>query len=362
LTDKGVKKAGLVDKIIKLLEKEKLEFEAYTNITGEPTIPSVRKASEFVREGKYDLVIGLGGGTCMDTSKIVSYLATNIGDISDYARFPEEPPSKKFVQKPLPHITIATTAGTGAEFGGGGVIIKPGIIKGGAGGQIPPDVVIVDPAMTLTCPPRQTAATGMDGLNHMIQYALGKTSLPLTDALIFKGITLYYNNLRTAFFNGKDIRARWKISLAAMLWGWIPRFLAGTRYGMTANVSEMIGPIYGIPHGVACAVALPYTMGFALPASIDRLALVDEAFGEDILGRPLREVAFRSIELVAKLVKDLELPTSLKELNVPREDIPKLVDCIMTKFKRGATGRRPLTKENVTELFNRMWEGKLDSS
>lgn len=219
-------------------------------------------------------------------------------------------------------------------------------------------VAIVDPAMTVTCPPRVTAATGIDGLNHMTMHALTKTPLPLADALGIRGIQLYADNLRTATYNGEDIRARWNLSLASMLWGFMGCWGTG-RSSKNAAIANFVGAKYHISHGNIISAILPYCMEFSLPASVNRLALIAaEGFGEDLRGLSMREAAFRSVEDVAGLIRDLGLRTCLKEWNIPKEDIPELVDYFQTKCTR-CTDRRPFTKENVTELFNRMWEGKI---
>ena len=366
ISDVGVKKAGLVAKITEILENEKLDVANCTDLEWEPTFETIRSATKFVRTGKFDFIIGLGGGAPCDSSKILSYLATNAGDVSEYVRLRgEPPPSKTWIHDPLPSMTIATTAGTGAEITHASVVIgKIGttIKKGGASCPLAPTIVIMDPALALTLPPRQSVASAFDGLNHLLQLFLAPRSLPITDALLLTGIKIYYENIRTVYFHGQDIQARWNLSLVSMLWS-LARLIAGEgfggRYGMVSDIISIVGPKYGVRHTVAAATVLPYALEFALPASVGRLALVAEAFGEDIQCQPLRKAAFKAVELVAELVRDVELPTSLKEFNVLKEDLPTMVEYIMTYCLEDATGRRQLSRENLTELFNRMWEGRI---
>lgn len=359
VTDKGIEKAGLLDGVKKVLEKEKLDFAINAELEGEPLVSVVNSIGEWARKGEFDLVMGVGGGTACDTSKMVSYLVTNPDDIVDHLWFVKTRQVTAWKQGPTPLITVATTAGTGAEMSHAAGAILPNTEKGWAITPESPRVVIADPMMTVTCPPIQTAATGIDGIGHMTQHVLGRTPLPLGDALALRGIRIWANNLRTATYNGADIRARWNLSLASMLHGWM--FCWGAPWaGKTDNLSNYVGAKYNIPHGHLIAVALPPTMEFSLPAAVDRLALIaSEGYGVDIRGMSMREAAFKAVESTAGLIKDLGLRTSLKEWNVPKEDIPELVDWFMASCAPSNPDRRPYTKENVTGLFTRMWEGKI---
>lgn len=364
ISDESLEKLGLLDKVMNPLRKEGLNIEIFNEVRAEPTTESVRGAANFVRQGKYDVVIGVGGGSCLDTTKLVAGLARNSGDILEYLSLPSSPPAKRFEKKAQPMILIPTTSGTGSEVDSGALVIEKGRKAIAGGDNLFADVALVDPAMTLTLPPMLTAGCGMDALSHLMEGLLSRQVFPPSDALAMEGVRLVSRSLRKAYFNGEDLQARWDMSLAAMLGGWVmcyPWF--GGFLGHC--VAEIVGPKYKIPHGIACAVALPYWMEFNLPASLERLALIASALGEKVQGLSLREAAAKSVDATVRLVEDIELPTCLKELSVPKEDLPKIAEYIVKEsqywplYDIPTFNPRKLTAKNITDFLIRMWEGRI---
>ncbi|MEM1515468.1 MAG: iron-containing alcohol dehydrogenase [Candidatus Bathyarchaeia archaeon] len=359
VTDKGVTKAGLAEKVREVVEKEGLRVDVYDELSAEPTLESARKITEVVRGAKYSVIIGVGGGTVMDSAKVAAVMATNLGDVSNYLAYTED----RVKEKPLPKILIPTTAGTGSEVSMYAVIVdEKGVKNFITSPSVLADVAIVDPLMTITCPPRQTAASGMDALAHSMENILSLGFTPLSDMYGLQSISLIAANLRTAYYWGDNLRARYNMSLAALLGGLaMGATPAGANIGHC--ISEAIGPIYKIPHGIACAIVTPYMMEYNLPACIERLAMVASYMGLDVHGLPLRKAAIEAIKFVKELVEDLELPISLKDVGVPKEDIPKIADYIMEErqhyyYLQTYNPRKP-TKENITELLEKMYEGRI---
>lgn len=358
VTDRGVEKAGLLESPVKSLEEEGLEYSVFNRVVPEPTAESWEDIARVVREGKFDLLIGIGGGSTIDTMKAGAVAATN----------PESPVNycvggKKIEKEPLPMIAIPTTSGTGTEVTPYAVVSVDPVIhaKGAiADGKIVPDVALVDPLMTVTLPPKHTAMTGLDALSHAIESVMALTANPLSDALALTSIKLVSENLRTACHHGENINARYNLAWAASLAGWAISYSENT---LGHALAQNFAPRYGIPHGISCAVSLPYAMEYNIPTIPDRLALIASAMGEDIRGLTKREAAIKAVKAVENLLIDVEIPISLRELNVPKEDIPKLVDDLIN----GRTNQIPLldknprktTKESLLKIYGRMWEGKI---
>ena len=160
VTDKGVSKVGLIDKVKPHLDKEGLNLTVYDELTSEPSMDSMSACAKFARDGKFNLIVGVGGGASMDTAKVAAGLLTNPGPLEQYAT----PTEDRFKNRAAPKILIPTTAGTGSETSCYAVIIeKQSMYKTWiASSAMLADVAIVDPLMTLGLPPKQTAATAMD--------------------------------------------------------------------------------------------------------------------------------------------------------------------------------------------------------
>jgi alcohol dehydrogenase class IV len=324
---------------------------------------TARSVVAAVREHKYDLVIGVGGGSCMDLAKLAATMAENPGDVSDYcARVKGE--VKKLEQKTLPKILVPTTSGTGSECSNTLVVIDEDYKTWITDNKLLANVAIIDPTLALTMPPRVTAGTGMDALSHSIEGLLSRMSNPISDALAFQAVKMISGNLRTAYNYGKDLEARWNMSLAASLGGWVIGFpWVGGPANLGHCIAEAIGSKYRIPHGVACGLVLPYTMEFNLPACTKRLAEIANVMDEDVSGGSIHDDAIESVKAVRRLMRDVELPTSLKEIGTfPKEDIQDfaryLVEERQYMYDLEHYNPRRLTLENITELLEIMWKGE----
>jgi alcohol dehydrogenase class IV len=361
VSDQNIEKLGLTEKVIKLLEKEGLKATTYMIPVSEPTAASTRAIANVIREGKYDVVIGLGGGSVLDSAKLAAVMATNPGDVLEYCVGYGGKPVKN---KTLPKILLPTTAGTGSEVSNTLVIIEGKYKTWITDNKILAEVAIVDPALTLSLPPRTTANTGMDALSHVGEAFMSLQSNPISDALSLEAIRLVAGYLRRAYYCGDDIEARWAMSHAAMIGGWVIGFpWIGGPAILGHCIAEAMGSMYNLPHGLACALALPYVMEFNLPAIQERLKVFAIAMGENISGLPTREAAFKSVEAVIRLMKDLEMPISLKDVNIPKEHLHEFADYIINErqymYDLPHLNPRKLTRENLNQLLEKMWEGAI---
>ncbi len=359
VTDKGVMKAGAPNKIKEIMENEGLRVEVYDELAAEPTLESSRKLIAEARERKHSLVVGVGGGAVMDSAKTAAVMSTNPGDINDYMAYAED----RVKEKSLPKILLPTTSGTGSEVSMFAVIVDTkGVKNFMTSPKALADTAIVDPLNVITCPSRQTAGSGMDAMAHSMENVLSLGYSPFSDMIGLQSIKLVAHNLRTAYYWGDNLEARYNMSIAALLGGLaMGATPAGANIGHC--ISEALGPMYKVPHGVACAVVTPYMMDYNMPACIDRLATVAQNMGLDVHGLSKREAAIMAVEATRDLVRDLELPISLKEVGFPKSDIPKfakyLVEERQSYYYLQTYNPRKLTIENVTELLEKMYEGRI---
>ncbi|MFQ6054178.1 MAG: iron-containing alcohol dehydrogenase [Candidatus Bathyarchaeia archaeon] len=357
VTDPGVAEAGLAGKVEASIKGEGLKVEVWDQVEPEPSIGCVEGLLEYLRRGGFDLLVGVGGGSSMDVAKAAAVLLKNPGDPEDYFAGGE----REFTSPGVPCIAVPTTAGTGAEITGDSVIKdRRGIKAFFEHRYIRPTLAIVDPIMSSGMPPRLTASSGIDALSHAVESALTRVANPITMALALQSIRLISANLRTAVHHGANLEARYNMALATLT----EAFSETNAGDIEAHaIGHLIGSVYGIPHGMACGIVLPYAMEFNIVVSADRLRLIADAMGEDVRGLTDREAAYRGIYAVRQLIEDVGLPTTLREIGVKREEIPKLAEDMITipwiRVFFDYFTIREMAKETAEGFLERIWEGKL---
>jgi len=369
VTDKGVAKAGLSDRVAFHLKEQGINFEVWDGVEPEPSAKSIEEGIEWAKDKNFDSFISVGGGSSIDTAKAINLILSHGGKILDYVA----PPTGKGkpVLAPLkPHIAVPTTAGTGSETSPVCVISLPEkMIKVGIShAYCRPDMAIVDPLLHAGMPPKVTADSGMDALAHAIESYVTrrfdrkprpKTPLerpvygggtPVTDIFAEKAVELISKYLRRAVYNGYDIEARNGMALAAILAG-----IAFTNAGLTV-VHAMAYPVGGkfhTSHGETNAALLPAVMEFFLPTAPEKFARIAELMGESVEGIPLYEAAKKSVDAVVDLMKDIDSPNGLSAFGVKQEDFPTMAEDTI-KIKRLLAGNpRPVTKGDLENLFRR---------
>lgn len=283
----------------------------------------------------------------MDSAKIASISATNDGSIEDYIGV------NKVGKKGLPIICIPTTSGTGSEVTRFAVIKYERTKKAISSELIIPDVAIVDPTLTVSLPAKITAYTGLDALSHAVEAMISTWATPFTDTLALGAIRTIFRYLKRAYDNGGDLEARYHMSMAATLAGLSfndPKVL------LAHSIGQTIGPIYNLPHGLSVAFALPYILDFYLTSSADKIALISEAAGIYDNKRTDRENAQEMIRWLLKFYRDLDIPLSLKEFGASLNDLDKLAEHTVN-FQPRSNSPITLTKENMLELYKKMWKG-----
>ena len=222
-------------------------------VAGEPTVDLARTAAAAAREHGADVVAAIGGGSVIDTGKAAAMLLGNGGDPLDYL---EVIGAGRAITRPsVPCVAVPTTAGTGAEVTANAVLASPGhkLKASLRGAQMLPRAALVDPLLTVSCPPEVTAASGMDALTQCLEPFVSPRASPLTDAVAREGIRRAAAGLRRACADGTDLGARADMAVASVAGGMA---LANAKLGAVHGLAGVLGGTVAVPHGVACAALL----------------------------------------------------------------------------------------------------------
>jgi alcohol dehydrogenase class IV len=222
-------------------------------IAGEPTIEVARAAAAVARDHGADVVTAIGGGSVIDVGKAVAMLLANGGDPLDYLEVVGA--GRKITQPAVPCVAVPTTAGTGAEVTANAVLASPADrVKASLRSSLMiPRVALVDPELTVSCPPPVTAASGLDALTQCLEPLVTAQANPLTDGLSAAGLQHAAAGLRAAYADGGDINARTSMAICSLLGGMA---LANAKLGAVHGLAGVIGGTADVPHGFACAALL----------------------------------------------------------------------------------------------------------
>jgi alcohol dehydrogenase class IV len=299
------------------------EFQAH----GEPTVESIREGMEAARD--CDMIIGLGGGSILDTGKAIAALVTNPGDLFDYLEVIGK--GQPLVNAPLPYIAIPTTAGTGSEVTRNAVIESPAqnVKVSLRSPTMLPRVALVDPELTYNLPPEITASSGLDALTQLIEPFVSVKANPLTDAIGREGLNHAARSLRRAYENGSDQEARQGTSLASLFGGLA---LANAALGAVHGFAGPLGGMLHAPHGALCARLLPLVMEANIQALETRQpehpALGRYAEIARILTGEKDATPLDGAQWVSELVNALNIPP-FSSYGMSQKDFPEAVEKTM---------------------------------
>jgi alcohol dehydrogenase len=355
VTDPGVTRAGIAGRVRELLEAAGITTGTYEEVQAEPTVAGVERAYAATLgaapaggEGGYDAIVGVGGGSAMDTAKALSLRAANPGPVSRYFGVELVPNTG------LPLIHVPTTAGTGAEstpnaiFGDEERRLKAGVVSHRLFAQ----VAIVDPDLTLGVPAAVTAASGIDALTHAIESYIAVKATPHTDLYALEATRLIAANLRGAVARGGDRAARAGQALGSFYAG-ISITNAGT--GLCHAMAYPLGGAYHVPHGMANALLLPAVLEYNMVADLPKMARVAEAMGEPVAGLSAHEAARRGVEAVRRLCLDVGLPAGLREVGVPEDALSHFVEGALSAARLIDNNPRRPSPEAVLDVYRRSY-------
>ena len=350
VTDPGIVQAGLLDRAITILQAANLDYAIFDRVAPNPPIALVDEGAGQYRREKCDGIIGLGGGSAMDTAKSIGVVANNGGSILDYEWADPQP----IKQRIPPTICVPTTAGTGSEVTLWAVITDPQRkIKFNAGGTalIGAWVALIDPELTLELPPAVTAGTGMDALAHAIECYTCAYAQPLPDSVALLAMEYVSDYLRVAFAQGHNSEARYKMSMAAMLGGLAyGKESAGAAHAM----SQSAGGVHDVPHGALTARLLGPVMEYNYLGEPQKFARIAQALGEDIRGLSVWQAAEKSVEAVMRLTEEVEIP-SLRALGFTEEEIPMLAE-IAFNDPQTIGNPRDLSRDSYVKIYRRAFD------
>lgn len=308
---------GFVEQIVSQLAEKGITADTNTNILPEPTLENIEQVFEATVSKNYDVLIGIGGGSVLDTTKILSVLKTNDASVEQLLG------TDLVANAGVPTILIPTTSGTGAEVTPNAIVtlpdqeLKVGIVSK----YLLPTLVILDPVLTVKLPKPITAATGMDAFTHSLESFISTKANPISDMFALESIRLISSSIVEAYQNGESIEAREKMLVGSMYGG-----MALTSAG-TAAVHALAYPLggkYKIPHGVANSMLLPHVMKYNMDAITDRLALVAEPMGISVQGLSNSQLAEKVVEQIIEWTNGLEIPQDLKNYGVKEEEVPEI--------------------------------------
>jgi alcohol dehydrogenase len=317
VADPGVLAAGVVDKVTDALENASMPYVLFSDIEPEPEARSIVEGVELARSEGCDAVVGIGGGSALDSAKSIAVMLENEGHIRDYA-------GQNLVPNPgVPMIGLPTTAGTGSEVTIWSVISeKEEKVKYGVGSPyMTATIAMCDPELTLTLPPHITASTGIDALAHALESYVNKTTQPISEALSIRAMELIAKSLRTAVVAGENLQARSDMLLASLS---AALAFNPTRLGLAHALVMPIGANYKIPHSVGVAILLPEVMHYNLIGNLQKFAKIARIFGENTGGLSLRDAAGRSVKAISQLCEDVGIPDGLARYGVEEERLYEL--------------------------------------
>jgi alcohol dehydrogenase class IV len=350
VTDKGVVNAGLIDRLKASLEREKIRYEIFAEVIPDAPIRLVEEGVAITRKNKHDLIIGFGGGSSIDTAKVISIMALSDKDIMHCFGI-------ETVEKAgLPKIFTPTTAGTGSEIGSGFVCLdeKTGEKRTGHSPFAFADVAIVDPVLTMTMPPRVTAETGVDALSHALECYVSAKSNPFSEMFAYKGIETICRYIRKAYARGQDdLESRYFMCLGVHLG------TMGVRSSGLGACHALCHPLtakYHVSHGLSIGVLLPHVMEYNLIGNLEKYANIAKAMGERIDEISVRDAAYRSVEAMKKLIGDLSLPLTLKECKVEKEDLQTFSETVNRLYKNNINiNPREMRVEDIRQIYENAW-------
>jgi alcohol dehydrogenase class IV len=350
VSGKHVTKTGAVRRLGDFLGTLGIDWELFNDIPGEPTDEMVRAGVLKYREAGCDFLIGIGGGSPIDTAKAIAAMSVLEGEISGYM-------GAELTGDFPPVVALPTTAGTGSEATVFTVITDSKrdvkmLLKGDA---LLPALAVVDPALTLSAPAGITAATGMDALTHAVESFVSKKANDLTDMYALDAVRRIFAFLPAAYKNGRDAKAREEMAVAAFEAGVCINNASVT---LVHGMSRPIGALFHVPHGISNAMLLAACMEYSLPGCPERFAKMARAIGAADAKAGDIEAGGAFIEALGWLCAKLEIPT-LRGYGIEKDTflgaIDKMADDAIGSGSPGNT-RREVGAEDARAIYRKLIE------
>ena len=342
VTDAILVKSGTVD--LALAQLGGRRYGLFDQVKPEPEISIVEDCTRAYREGGHDGLIGVGGGSAIDIAKGVAAFASHEGPLAELFGV------DLVKRKGPPLIAIPTTAGTGSEvtnvaiFSDKQAQLKKGIVSD----YLLPDVALVSPLMTLTCPRSVTAASGVDALVHAIESYLSVNASPITNAIALGAIKLIVKALPKAYANPSNLQAREDMATASLMAGMA---FGNAGVGAVHALAYPLGGRFNIAHGVSNALLLPYVMEWNKLACVERMRDIADAMGVRVANLSDKDAADLAVKAMADLCAAVEIPSGLRSFNVPEDAIPAMAEEASKIERLMRNNPRKLTAADIEKIY-----------
>jgi alcohol dehydrogenase class IV len=334
-------KDAIADFILKL-EQNQVTVLPDFSIVQEPSFGDFERMMKTAAPFNPDVVVGIGGGSVLDIAKLVAAQLENEQSLKDYVGIGLLKGRKKKL------VCVPATSGTGSEVSPNAILVdndnqKKGIISP----YLVPDIVYVDPMLTVSVPPAITAATGIDALTHCLEAYTNKFALPFIDMYAYRGMQLIAANIETAVKDGNNIDARTQVAMGSLLGGFClgPVNTAGVH-----ALSYPLGSMFHLAHGLSNALLLPYVMEYNVPAAVKRYAEVAIALGCERQNDD-KATACKGVQKIKELVRACGLPSKLRDVNVPESAIPAMAADAMKIQRLLKNNPRPIEENDAIEIY-----------
>lgn len=334
---------GSINELTTSLKKNSIEVLVDTSIVAEPGFSDFKKLMRKVSPFNPDVVIGIGGGSVLDIAKLVAAQSDNNQELKDYVGIGLLKGRKKKL------VCVPATSGTGSEVSPNAILVddsdnqKKGIISP----FLVPDIVYVDPLLTVSVPSLITAATGLDALTHCLEAYTNKFAQPFIDMYAYEGMRLIAGNIVAVVKDGKNIEAREKVAMGSLLGGFClgPVNTAGVH-----ALSYPLGSMFHLAHGLSNALLLPYVMEYNIPAAMKRYADVAIALGCERQGDD-KSTACAGVRKIKELIRACGIQSTLKEVNVPESAIPQMAADAMKIQRLLKNNPREITEQDAINIY-----------
>ena len=351
ITDQGIVDVGLMQPLDAAFKKAGKAYFCFDQVVADPPEHIVVAAVAYAKEVAADGIIGFGGGSSLDTAKLVALLANSDEQLADIYGV------DAIRGKRLPLILIPTTAGTGSEVTPIAIVTTGDTTKAGVvSATLLPDIALLDASLTLGLPAHVTAATGVDAMVHAIEaYTSAIKKNPYSDLLAKQALTLLSSNILEATFSGNNVEARQAMLLGACLAG---QAFANAPVAAVHALAYPLGGHFHIPHGLSNALVLVQVMNFNLSHCADLYAELAPSISKTInLDGSNKQIAQALIDFIAALIKQLKLPVTLAEMGIAESDIDTLTNDAMLQTRLLVNNPKPVVLEDVKHIYHQAHRG-----
>jgi len=355
ITGPSVKSSGALDKVLDSIKGAGLDCDVSVQqrSTPEPTTELAEGAAEQIVDGNFDVVVGLGGGSILDIAKMASALTANPGKTRDYFG------PGKVKNRGRTTIMIPTTAGTGSEVTKHAVFLdeENNVKKVVASSALLPNVAIIDPMLTVSCPRNVTSASGFDAWLHAAEPFVSKNANPITDAIALEAVRIVTKYLGVAWSDPNDLEARYQMSLGSLMSGLV---LNNSGTSLVHALAYPIGGEYHTPHGISLSVLLIACFTAIAASKGPRIVRLAEAMGENMEELSVRDGVEVALDAMAAFMKSVELPICLEDIGITdRTSIGRWAQDGWNERRLLGRCARDLTVEDIAKIYEDAFEPRL---